>query len=405
MSKRIELAESLNSLKKCVENKDPEMAKNGITLDTVEMAEKTLNNFYGDYSKGKVNMREALMSTDSIKLFPKIIDGKLREAAEPEYLGTRFMETIKQDGGNGTVYLIPTVGTLQANEVGEGQRYNEDALDYSTLETSQLEIKVKKYGVKVSITEECISDSNWDILGIHIKAMGRAMARIKEEQIFNNFSKHGHTVYDNNLRSQNPNLGTKGYGKDGSYNDTLSVEDFLDLVLAMMSNDHTPTDVIMHPLTWVVFARNSMIGNGLTYGAFGANNVHPNGAIQGTPAAFGLANNGNGQKFILEPGQVDGRLPVPLTINFSPFVKFDKVGKRFDMYCIDRTGVGCIVEREGLSTDNWIDPERDLRMLKCKERYGIGIYDNGKAITTIKNIAVDSSYPLPPVVTVRTEQA
>ncbi len=104
----------------------------------------------------------------------------------------------------------------------------------TTIENATLEIRVKKIGVRVSITEEAISDSSWDILGINVKKMGRAMARYKEEQIFNAFSSHGHVVFDNALRTAQPAAGTTGLGKDGQYNDTLSVEDFLDLTLALM---------------------------------------------------------------------------------------------------------------------------------------------------------------------------
>lgn len=398
-------SEALNNIEAVRTQVKQEIAEGknpSVKLETLDLMEKMTRNFNNDFSKGKTTIREALTSTDSIKLFPKVIEGKLREAAEPEYLGTRFMDTIHVEGNNSTVYEIPVVGELRAFEVGEGTKYNEDYIDTNTLEAGPLQVKVKKIGLKVSITEEAINDSSWDILGLNIRKMGRAMARYKEEWIFNSFSEHGHIVFDNNLRSQMPEAGTTGRAEDGSYNDTLSVEDFLDLVLAMMGNGFTPTDVIMHPLTWVVFARNSMIGNGLTYGAFGANNVHPNGAIQGTPAAFGMANNGSGQKLIMRPEQVQNRLPVPLTVNFSPFVRFDKVDKRFDMYCIDRNEVGCIVQKEGLTTDNWTDPERDIRALKCKERYGVGIYNNGLAITVASNLAVAASYPVPPTVTVNT---
>lgn len=71
------------------------------------------------------------------------------------------------------------------------------------------------------------------------------------------------------------------------------------------------------------------------------------------------------------------------------------------MYCIDRSEVGVIVEREGLSTDDWNDPERDMRMLKVKERYGVGILDNGKGITVARNIAVAPTYPLAPEVRIQ----
>ena len=95
---------------------------------------------------------------------------------------------------------------------------------------------------------------------------------------------------------------------------------------------------------------------------------------------------------------------MPLAINLSPYIKFDKVNRKFDMYCIDRGEVGVIVEKEALTTDNWSDPEKDIRNLKCKERYGVGILNNGLAITVCKNLAVAATYPTPPVVKVQNEQ-
>ena len=395
---------NLNALRTQVKEAKEQGKQVSLTEDALNLVEKMARNIHGDFSQGRASIQEAISSTDTVKLIPKVIEGKLREAAEPEYLGTRFFQTVKVDGGNSAVYVVPVVGEVTAYEVGEGTRYKETSFDMTTIENATLEIRVKKIGVRVSITEEAISDSSWDILGINVKKMGRAMARYKEEMIFNAFSTHGHVVFDNNLRAARPAAGTTGLGKDGQYNDTLSVEDFLDLTLALMGNGYNPTDVIMHPLTWVVFARNSMIGNGLTFGALGGNNVHPNGGIQGTPAAFGMANNGDGQKFIMTPDQVQNRLPIPMAINFSPWVKFDKLTKRFDMYVIDKSEVGIIAEREALSTGNWTDPEKDIRNLKAKERYGIGVLNNGRAITVAKNIAVAPSYPAAPVIAIQNTQ-
>lgn len=372
-----------------------------IKPETFDLMEKMVRNIHGDYSAGRATIQESLMSTDTIKLIPKVIEGQLREAAEPEYLATRFMNTIHVEGGTSSVYVIPVVGELRASEVSEGGRYNEDSVEFNTLENSTLEVRVKKIGLKVSITEEAISDSSWDIYGINVRKMGQAMARYKEEWCFNSYSNHGHVIFDNNLREQVPEAGTTGRASDGSFNDTMSIEDFLDLVLSLMGNDMTPTDVIMHPLTWVVFARNSMIGNGLTYGAFGASQVHPWGATQGTPGFAGLASEVGPQKYIMRPEQVQGRLPMPLTVNFSPFVNFDKVNKKFDMYCVDASNVGVIVEKEGLSTDNWTDPERDIRLLKVKERYGVGILNNGRGITVARNLSVAPTYPVPPTVNIQ----
>lgn len=397
------LQEQLNNiakLRKVAEEREAKGEKVDVSPKTFDMMEKMARNMAGDFSKGRTTVAEGLTSTDVIRMIPKVIEGQLREAAEPEYLATRFMSTIHVDGGNTAVYVIPVVGELFAHEVGEGTKYKEESVDFNTVENGQLEVRVKKIGLKVKITEEAISDSSWDIYGINVRKMGQAMARYKEEWCMNSFSDHGTPIFDNSLRQQEPAAGTTGRGADGQPNDTLSVEDFLDLVLALMSNNMTPTDIIMHPLCWVIFAQNSMIGNGMTYGAFGGNNVHPWGAVQGTPGFAGLAANGDGQQFIMRPEQVQGRLPMPIQVNLSPFVNFDKVNKKFDMYCLDRSNVGVIVQKEDLQTDNWTDPERDLRLLKVKERYGVGITNNGRGITVARNLAVAPTYPVAPTVNV-----
>lgn len=395
----------INTIRESVNAEITEGKAPTISLSSLDIAENVVRNMNGDYSHGSTTIQEALTSTDAVKLIPQVIEGQMREAAEPEYLATRFMNKVTVDKGNSVTYVIPVAGEIVASEVGEGGRYNEQTVDFNTIENSQLEVRVKKVGCKVSITEEAISDSSWDILGINTRKMGRAMARFKEEHIFQQFSIHGHTVFDNDMRSQIEGSGTTGRDIDGSFNDTMSVEDFLDLVLVLMSNGFNPTDVIMHPLTWVVFARNTMLGNGLTYGAFNGQHVHPNNAVQGTPAAFGMANNGADQKLIVSPDQVQNRLPMPLAINLSPYVRFDKLNKKFDMYCVDASEVGVIVEKEALTTENWTDPEKDIRNIKAKERYGVGILNNGLAITVCKNLSVAATYPVPPTVRVQNEQA
>lgn len=392
----LNLAEALQSVNKM--QAAAKAQKKTDKLKSLDVMENMLRNSYGDFSKGRVSIQEGLATTDTIALIPKIIEGELREAAEPEYLATNFMKKVQVEGGNSLVYVIPVVGELHAYEVAEGGRYNEDSVEQTTVENARLEVRVKKVGLRVSITEEAIQDSSWDIYGINVRKMGQAMARYKEELCFNNFSMHGTPVFDNEARQQVEAAGTTGHGKDGAYNDTMTMEDFLEMMLALMGQGQNPTDVIMHPLTWVIFAKNSMIGNGVTYGAFGGQQVHPWGATQGTPGFAGLQADMGPQKFIMTPEQTQGRLPMPINVNFSQFVKFDKIKKRFDMYVVDRSNVGVIAQKENLSTENWSDPERDVRMLKVKERYGVGILDNGKGIAVARNLAVAPTYPVPPTV-------
>jgi uncharacterized protein YciU (UPF0263 family) len=184
-------------------------------------------------------------------------------------------------------------------------------------------------------------------------------------------SKHGHVVFDNDIREEHPDAGTTGLDEMGNFNDTLAIEDFFDIVVALMNNEYTPTDVLIHPLTWSVFVKNGLI------------DIFDQGFF------------GNDIDFSIDKNAANGRVPMGLNIMVSPFIPFDKVNKKFDMYVVDRNNVGVIVQKDQMSTDQFTDPYRDILNLKFRERYGIGILDEGRAVATAKNIALDVTYEKP----------
>ena len=345
------------------------------------------------------SIKETIMTTDVVDLVPRIIESKMIEAEDTQSVISPFFTKVQAGNTNGTV-VVPIIGELQAPEVAEGGAYNDEAVEINTLEYNSIEVRPKKIGLKVTLSEEVIMDSYWDIMEANLSRIGGAMARYKDEWCAREFSEHGHVVFDNALAAQNPDAATTGLGEDSLPNNTLSVEDFMSMCLALMANDKTPTDVIMHPLCWLVFARNAMVGQGLTFGAMGAMNVNPFGTTQGTGGFAGLSNNMGPQQFVLNESQARFNLPMPINVILSPRVKFDKQNKTFDMYVIDRNNIGAIVQREDLSVEKWTNPEIDVRIIKAKERYGIGIMDNGKGIAVAKNISAMPSYPRPTVVRV-----
>lgn len=345
------------------------------------------------------SIKETIMTTDVVDLVPRIIESKMIEAEDTQSVISPFFTKVQAGNTNGTV-VVPIIGELQAHEVAEGGAYNDEAVEINTLEYNSIEVRPKKIGLKVTLSEEVIMDSYWDIMEANLSRIGGAMARYKDEWCAREFSEHGHIVFDNALAAQDPDAATTGLGEDSLPNNTLSVEDFMSMCLALMANDKTPTDVIMHPLCWLVFARNAMVGQGLTFGAMGAMNVNPFGTTQGTGGFAGLSNNMGPQQFVLNESQARFNLPMPINVILSPRVKFDKQNKTFDMYVIDRNNIGAIVQREDLSVEKWTNPEIDVRIIKAKERYGIGIMDNGKGIAVAKNISAMPSYPRPTVVRV-----
>lgn len=239
------------------------------------------------------------------------------------------------------------------------------------------EVKIKKYGLKVKITDEMISDSQWDVIGMHLRAAGAAMARLKEENIFREFDKHGHTVFDNN--STDPKA--KGSGRDfyGVKNGTLTAEDIIDMCVSMMAAGFTPTDIIMHPLCWSLFYKNDILES-LSMPAFGGG--APTTAVSGAAPQVGINT---------------GAPVAGMSISFSPWVPFDRLNKTFSFYIIDRNNVGVLLVKDTMSTEQFDDPTRDIQTMKVKERYGVGVLNGGYGICTAKNIPFKKTYPIAPV--------
>jgi len=201
------------------------------------------------------------------------------------------------------------------------------------------------------------------------------LARLKEELLFKAMSNHGHIVFDNEMRSTHPETGTTGRDEDGELNDTLAVEDFFDIIVALMHNEYSPTDVLIHPLTWSVFVKNGLID------------------VFDEPALGGDVDN-----ISIDMDASNGRIPFALNIWISPFIPFDQVNRKFDMYVLDRNNVGVIVMRDPMSTDQFTDPYRDIYNLKFRERYGQGVLDQGKAVAVARNITLDVSHSKPELI-------
>ena len=312
----------------------------------------------------RVTIKEAFASPDASILFPKVISRTLKEAAEPQQLVVPLLSVVRLSKGRSLEF--PAVNAIQAAEIPEGQEYPEQALAFA----KQIEGKVSKKGVKVAFTEEVITDSLWDIVGLHVRAAGRAMARLKEQIALGRFAEAATVVFDNDDVSEDS---TTGRGIDGVANDSLTWDDVIDMAAVLMSEGHVPTDFIVHPLMWNIFLKDSVF--------------HSGGANYGGAWDFNVGS---------KEGVVNTTAPLGLNVLVSPFVSFTaKDGAtpaKSDVFLIDRSNVGVLLVKDDLSTDEWNDPTRDIRSLKMKERYDIVMLGDGEGITVAKNVDLVRNY-------------
>jgi hypothetical protein len=311
--------------------------------------------------KNRVTIKEAFASPDADMLFPKVISRTLKEAAEPEFLVTPLLSTIRLSKGRSMEF--PAVNALQAAEIPEGQEYPEQALAFQP----QVEGKVSKKGVKVGFTEEVIADSQWDIVGLHVRAAGRAMARLKEQIALRRFAEAATIVFDN---ASTPT--TTGLDINGVDNNALTWNDVVDMAAVLHAENHVPTDFILHPLMWSLFLKSA---------PFQYPGMPPMGWNQNVGSKSGVANS---------------TAPLGLNVILSPFVSFTAASgstpAKSDVFLIDRNEIGALLVKDDMSTDEWNDSTRDLRYLKLKERYDIVAFGDGEGITVAKDVPLVASY-------------
>lgn len=320
----------------------------------------------GIVDDNRVTIKEALLTQDAPILFPKVISRTLKEAAEPVLLVTPMLSTVRL--GKARSMEFPAINAMQAAEIPEGQEYPEQSLAF----VKQVEGKVSKKGVKVAFSEEVISDSQWDVVGLYVRAAGRAMARLKEQIALSRFKDAATTVFDN---ADSPDVIANTTGRDinGALNNTLAWDDLLDLAAVLQAENHVPTDLILHSLMWPTFLKMAPFHNQMAAPPIGWN--------------ASLAS---------KDGAAQAAAPFGLNVILSPYVSFTaKSGAtpaKSDIFLIDRNEIGTLLVRDDMSTDEWNDLTRDIRYLKMKERYDIVMYGDGEGITVAKNISLAPSY-------------
>lgn len=353
-----------------------------------------------------VKIEDALSVPDAPLLMPKVISNVVREAAEPLLVGTSLLQRINYSYGQ--TITFPAVGAMTAADIAEGQEYPEQRL---AMGGATVTAQIGKSGLAVKVTEEMIRYSQWDVIGLHLRAAGRALARHKEVKIFNMIRSLGVVVFDN----ANPNVSMKGVttgrALDGSANGSITMDDIFDCFAQVMTQGFMPDTLLMHPLTWVMFVKDPTLrafaqtAGGGTFFANWTGQVNQQYAANANQGGLGI---GAGQN-IAEGGNAAGLTASPLTsyhpqmnsapvlpsylgMNFrivvSPYVPFDPRRKLTDIYMFDSSELGAYIVDEELTTEEFSDPKVEMRKIKLRERYALAILNEGQGIAVMKNVKV-----------------
>jgi hypothetical protein len=319
--------------------------------------------------EGRLTITEAFATPDASILFPKVISNVLEEAAEPRKVITPLLSTVRTDA---RAVEFPAVGALRAAEVAEGQEYPEQTLVFER----RLEGKVSKKGVKIALTDEVISDSQWDIVGLHLRAAGRAMQRLKEVIAQERFNDEAVKVLSSTDIAV-PNLSGVDNATPQVANGSMSLMDILTLAGELIADQRNFTHLIMHPLAWVILAKDPVIRQ---FQIYGARDVYTAQVPRG--------------RNLYDDNAFLSMFPWVPSIILSPYVKWNTTtptAPLTDVYAIDAEDIGSILVREDVMTEQFDDPRRDIQALKLKERYDIVVYGE-KQIKYAEDVVVTRNY-------------
>lgn len=108
----------------------------------------------------RIDLREALTSGDLAVLVQRTVVDVMRDSAEPVYIGSSMFKKVRITEGRSIIF--PSMSAIRAQEVPEMGNYPEQNFEVQ-LHESQLEVKVQKVGLIVKVTDEMLSDSQWDV--------------------------------------------------------------------------------------------------------------------------------------------------------------------------------------------------------------------------------------------------
>jgi len=340
-------------------------------------------------------LQDAIETSSASILIPKVITRIVREAAEPVLVGTSLMRRINFSAGE-TITFPAAGGGMWAEDIPPGGEYPEQSMEFAGYVTA----KIGKSGLKVRITEEMIRYSMFDVMTMHLQAAARALARHKEQKIFNLILNEGRVAFDNAGGSSRHGATTGRY-IDANFNKTITLDDLFVMYADLLNAGFIPTVLLMNPMGWLIFARDGTMRN------FGfINNGQLWQAGQGKPGIGPGYNSQGGMNMGPSVGQdpdalnpqaslyspVPSMFPVPMQVVVSPFCAFDATDKTTNIIMGDRNELGILVVDEDPVTESWDDPRRDIRSTKIRERYGLALDNQGEAVITAKGVRIAKNY-------------
>lgn len=366
-----------------------------------------------------VSMKDAVTIPDAAIMIPRVLTQFVQEGVEPLLIGTQLLQRIEYQPGMQTVF--PAVDVLQAREVGQGQ-----ALPIFNIHTAggqSYGVTVKRHGLALRVENRFIEQSTWPWMQYWMKLAGQALARHKEERIFNFVTAQGTVAFDNSRAARTtgaavqPTIGhTTGRNLQGQYNGSVTMDDIFDMYSMILLQGFIADTILVHPMTFLMWVKDPVMrefalaaGGGSFFGQFtgkanaqayaGQYNYGGLGQGLGQTGQYSAGNLTGGQTATVQglpqnqssAPVLPGYLGIPFRILVSPFVYFAPTTKTTNFMMFDSKNLGALIVEKDPHVKSWDEQLYDIHNVGIEESYGMGILNEGQGIAVAKNVRVKSN--------------
>lgn len=365
-------------------------------------------------SDSRLSIEDAITSAELGPWVKHSIVEIMMEPMEPMLTLTPLLDTIPAPDGI-TEFRLPSLSAFTVHKVTELEGYREERV---TTGGGMATAAIDKWGVMISLTQEAIKASNWNLLGYLAREAGRAFARRKETEIAKHITNISVPAFDN-LNPEQSTLGvTTGRDIQLVSNGTLTMDDLFNAYHLLIQRGFTPDTLICHPLTYLMFVRDPVLraftfasGSGPLFGGYSGSAVNVSGvpdAVKGVLSkGFSrgqLGTGADGSAPTLKDFNVNALssapnlplgLPFPLRIVTSRFMPYDPATKLTDIVLCDSKSLGALIVGSGIVADEWEDKYFETFKMKWSEKFGIFMYNEGQGVITLKNVLCDQNWYAP----------
>lgn len=325
---------------------------------------------------------ELMNRGDGVELIQTITEGPMMDTIQKEKVLANLLQEIEWTKGQAIEY--PIAGEVEVDWREEGGPYKVTTVDYTRYRSAHL-VKCRQYGGMVEITREYLRDCKWDIIGINMERLGRAMVRFMDARIEDTLKQTAWALFDNSMASVKAH--TTGIGPSGTPNGSLSYLDVVSMYATLTAHGFRPTHILISPIVWPLWLQDQFLKG---FGTFMYNRLQN---IPALPQDVDLSDPQNIVK------QAFPNMP---QVVLSEEIPVDMHNGKYDIYMLDANELGglYVAEDDQIPADQWTNVEKEVTYIKARAEKMPIIYHRGRAICKATNIAMAPSYP--PILTVKT---